>query len=141
MQAAQTQVGYLEHPGRARPTSRRRRRAQPAPGRSSHEAKIKAKSAKEQIEIIEEQHRVDGRSGPRSTGSSRPGRSQKNLLGRPVEIGQELISIADLSGDWVLEVDVPDDDMGPVLAAQSKLEQEIARGQEDSRATRSRPTS
>ena len=37
------------------------------------------------------------------------------------------------SGDWVLEVEVPDDDMGPVLAAQSKLEAEIARGQEAAR--------
>ena len=53
---------------------------------------------------------------------------KKNLLGRPVEIGQELVSVAGTEGDWVLEVDVPDDDMGPVLAAQSKLEDEIKRG-------------
>jgi len=48
--------------------------------------------------------------------------------GRPVEVGQELLQIADTSGEWVLEVEVPDDDMGPVLDAESKLKAEIAKG-------------
>ena len=42
---------------------------------------------------------------------------KKNLMGRPVEIGHELLKIAAIGGDgdWVLEVEVPDDDMGPIL--------------------------
>ena len=44
-------------------------------------------------------------------------------------------SIAATDGDWVLEVEVPDDDMGPVLAAQSKLEAEIAAGKKQPGST------
>ena len=33
--------------------------------------------------------------------------------------------------DWVLEVDVPDDDMGPILRAQHKLEAEIKAGKKE----------
>ena len=40
----------------------------------------------------------------------------------------------------MLEVEVPDDDMGPVLEAQSKLDEEIAAGDEKP-ATPLRPTS
>ena len=54
--------------------------------------------------------------------------ARKNLMGRPVEIGTELLQVAATDGDWILEVEVPDDDMGPVLAAQSKLETEIKAG-------------
>jgi hypothetical protein len=55
---------------------------------------------------------------------------KKNFMGRPVEVGQELVAIAATGdeSDWVLEVQVPDDDMGPVLAAQSKLQADIAAG-------------
>ena len=51
-------------------------------------------------------------------------------MGRPVEIGHELLNIAAISGDsdWILEVNVPDDDMGPMLMARSKLQEEIAAG-------------
>ena len=54
--------------------------------------------------------------------------AKKNLLGRPVEIGTELLQVAATDGDWILEVEVPDDDMGPILAAQSKLEDDIKTG-------------
>ena len=54
--------------------------------------------------------------------------ARKNLMGRPVEIGTELLQIAATDGDWILEVEVPDDDMGPILAAQSKLEADIKDG-------------
>ena len=60
---------------------------------------------------------------------------QKNLLGRPVEIGQELVSVASTEGEWVLEVEVPDDDMGPILEAQSKLEKAIKAGTKPPDAT------
>jgi hypothetical protein len=49
-------------------------------------------------------------------------------MGRPVEIGTELLQVAATDGEWILEVEVPDDDMGPILAAQSRLEADIAAG-------------
>ena len=61
--------------------------------------------------------------------------ARKNLMGRPVEIGTELLQIAATDGDWVLEVEVPDDDMGPVLAAQSKLEADIRDGRKPAGTT------
>ncbi len=54
--------------------------------------------------------------------------AKKNLMGRPVEIGTELLQIAATDGEWILEVEVPDDDMGPVLAAKSQLQADIASG-------------
>ena len=93
------------------------------------EAKITAKSAAEQIEIIQEQ--IDSLSirAPQD-GIITTWEVKKNFMGRPVEIGQELVAIAATGddSDWVLEVQVPDDDMGPVLAAQSKLQADIAAG-------------
>jgi multidrug efflux pump subunit AcrA (membrane-fusion protein) len=40
------------------------------------------------------------------------------LQARPVERGEVLVTVADLSADWQLELDVPDDQMGYILAAQ-----------------------
>jgi multidrug efflux pump subunit AcrA (membrane-fusion protein) len=91
------------------------------------EATIKAKSAQEQIELIQDQLAMLTVRAPVS-GLITTWEVKKNLYKRPVEIGQELVTVADTLGEWVLEVDVPDDDMGPVLAAQSKLEDEIKRG-------------
>jgi hypothetical protein len=54
---------------------------------------------------------------------------KKNLLNRPVEVGQELISVAALEGEWVLEVHVPDDDMAPIREADQELRERIAAGQ------------
>jgi biotin carboxyl carrier protein len=89
--------------------------------------RIKAKSAQEQIEIIQEQLEEMVVRSPLD-GVITTWEVRKNLLGRPVEVGQELISVAATDGEWVLEVDVPDDDMGPILDAQSKLESEIKAG-------------
>jgi hypothetical protein len=91
------------------------------------EAMIKAKFAQEQIELIQDQLAMLTVRSPVS-GLITTWEVKKNLHKRPVEIGQELVTVADTTGEWVLEVDVPDDDMGPVLAAQSKLEDEIKRG-------------
>ncbi len=60
---------------------------------------------------------------------------KKNLTNRPVDVGQELLQIAALDGDWVLEVDVPDEDMAPILAARAKLEREKANNQKPADAT------
>ena len=67
--------------------------------------------------------------------------AKKNLMGRPVEIGTELLQVAAEDGDWILEVEVPDDDMGPILAAKSKLDADIKDGPEEGRHDRCRLTS
>lgn len=47
------------------------------------------------------------------------------LLARPVERGEVLITVADLSADWQLELDVPDDRIGYVLAAQHEMKPDL----------------
>ena len=61
--------------------------------------------------------------------------AKKNLMGRPVEIGTELLQVAATDGEWILEVEVPDDDMGPILAAKSQLDEDIKAGREKPDAT------
>ncbi len=43
---------------------------------------------------------------------------QKSLSDRPVQRGQLLLSVANLRGPWVAELDVPDDEIGHLLSAQ-----------------------
>ncbi len=88
------------------------------------EAKITAKSTKARIEIVEEQLESMNVRSPQD-GIITTWEARKNLMGRPVEIGTEVLQIAATDGEWILEVEVPDDDMGPVLAAQSDLEADI----------------
>ena len=92
-----------------------------------HEARIKADGAEKQIKIILEQLESMKIRAPLD-GIITTWEPQKTLKSRPVEIGTELLQVAALSGEWEMEVDVPDDDMGPVLAAQSKLQKEIVAG-------------
>jgi multidrug efflux pump subunit AcrA (membrane-fusion protein) len=47
------------------------------------------------------------------------------LLARPVERGEVLVTVADLSADWQLELDVPDDRMGYVLTAQHDMKPDL----------------
>jgi multidrug efflux pump subunit AcrA (membrane-fusion protein) len=91
------------------------------------EARITAKSTKARIEIVEEQLESMNVRSPQD-GIITTWEARKNLMGRPVEIGTELLQIAATDGEWILEVEVPDDDMGPVLAAQSQLQADIASG-------------
>lgn len=91
------------------------------------EAEIKAQSAKEQIQIIDEEFETMSVRAPHD-GIVTTWEVKKNLLGRPVEVGQELVSIASTEGEWVLEVDIPDNDMAPVLDAQSRLDARIKAG-------------
>jgi hypothetical protein len=47
------------------------------------------------------------------------------LLARPVERGEVLMTVADLSADWQLELAVPDDRIGYVLAAQKEIKPDL----------------
>src|SRR5262249_28876599 len=119
-----TQVGYLNiQESKAKTTEEKYQ----IMGQES-EAKIKAKSALEQIDIIQEQLASMTVRAPQ-TGIITTWETKKNLLGRPVEIGQELITTAATEGEWELEVEVPDDDMGPVLEARRRLDAQIQSGE------------
>lgn len=48
------------------------------------------------------------------------------LTARPVERGQALVTVADLSGPWVVELHVPDNRTGHVLEARSAAQQPLA---------------
>jgi multidrug efflux pump subunit AcrA (membrane-fusion protein) len=47
------------------------------------------------------------------------------LEARPVQRGQLLLTVADLDGPWVLEIEVPDDQIGHVLAARHALKPDL----------------
>ena len=47
------------------------------------------------------------------------------LVARPVERGEVLVTVADLSADWQLELEVPDDRIGYVLEAQQELQADL----------------
>ncbi len=98
------------------------------------EAKLTYKGSRERIEIVEEQIESTNIRSPQD-GIVTTWEAKKTLMGRPVEIGTELLQIAGTEGEWVLEVEVPDDDMGPVLAAKSKLEADIKAGRKKADAT------
>ncbi len=45
----------------------------------------------------------------------------EKLLNRPVERGNVLLTVADTNGPWRLEIDMPEDRMGPVARADNEL--------------------
>jgi len=47
------------------------------------------------------------------------------LEGRPVQKGQALLTVSDLEGPWVVEVEVPDDQIGHVLAARASIRKDL----------------
>lgn len=126
MSQAQSQVGYLTIQANKTSVTGRPEEVNQIKGQLA-EAREKANGARQQLEIVEEQIASLSIVAP-VNGVITTWEVRKNLLGRPVEIGQELISIAATEGDWILEVDVSDDDMGPVLRAQSQLEKDIKAG-------------
>src|SRR5262249_46016249 len=98
------------------------------------EAHLTYKGAKERIEIVEEQVESMNIRSPQD-GIVTTWEAKKTLLGRPVDVGAELLQVAGTEGEWVLEVEVPDDDMGPILSAKSKLEADIKAGRKKPDAT------
>ena len=91
------------------------------------EAQIKYRSAQEQLDIINEQLKTLILTAP-CNGIVTTWEVEKNFMRRPVEVGQELIQIADTSGEWVLEVEVPDSERGPILTAADRLKRDITSG-------------
>ena len=124
----------------ARRSTRSRTRRRPRSRARPQEAKIKAESADKQIQIIQEQIESMKIRAPQD-GIITTWEPQKTLKGRPVEIGTELLQVAAVGGDWEMEVEVPDDDMGPILAAQSQAPEGDRRRDASRRARPWRPTS
>ncbi len=89
------------------------------------QAEIQRKSAEEQIAIINDQLRMMEVRAPQD-GIVTTWEVKKSFLNRPVDVGQELIQVASLEGQWVLEVNVPDHDMGPILEARGRLDRLMA---------------
>jgi hypothetical protein len=85
------------------------------------QAEIKRDSAKKQIEIIEDQYAKMEVRAPHD-GIVTTWEVKKNFRNRPVDMGQELIQVASVDGEWTLEVNVPDHDMGPILESKGRLE-------------------
>ena len=98
------------------------------------EAEVKEQGSREQIRILTDQDESLTVHAPQD-GIVTSWEVRKNLLGRPVDVGTELVSIASTEGDWDLEVEVPDSEMAPVLEAKSKLDAQIAAGTRDPGST------
>jgi multidrug efflux pump subunit AcrA (membrane-fusion protein) len=99
------------------------------------EANIQLESTQKQIDLIKEMEDLMEVRAPVEGIITSPFEVKKDLAGRPFEVGQELLQIAATDNDWVLEVEVPDDDMAPVLDARSKLDAEIAAGKKQAGST------
>ncbi len=91
------------------------------------QAEIKLESVARQLEIIEDQRKMLEITAP-IAGIVTTWETKKNLLNRPVEVGTELIQIAMMKGPWIMEVEVPDDDMAPILATRARLLKDIKNG-------------
>ena len=94
------------------------------------EAEIRKESADRQIKLINEQLALMEVRAPHE-GVITTWQARRDFQGRPVEIGQELVEVNGTEGEWNLEVEVPDDDMEPILEAQDKLRKEVAEGKKE----------
>ena len=90
-------------------------------GAELDQAEIKRRSAMDQLQIIDEQLAKMEVRAPHD-GIVTTWDVRKSLMGRPVDVGQDLLQVAAVEGDWVHEVDVPDHDMAPILEAKSRLD-------------------
>ncbi len=92
------------------------------------EAEIQIDTSMKKKEILDEQIELMTLRSPHDGIIVHPFDIRRELMNRPVEVGQELLQIASMDGEWVEEVDVADDDMGPVLSAQARLDAEKTAG-------------
>ncbi|HEY2250445.1 MAG TPA: HlyD family secretion protein, partial [Planctomycetaceae bacterium] len=83
------------------------------------EVRESLKSLEQQLEILNAQRDELVVRSP-LTGSVITWNVRQLLEARPIQKGQILMQVADLRGSWVLEVEVPDDRIGHVLAARDR---------------------
>ncbi len=83
------------------------------------EVRESLKSLEQQLEILKAQRDELVIRSP-LTGSVITWNVRQLLEARPVQRGQALMQVADLHGPWVLEVEVPDDQIGHVARSQAR---------------------
>jgi multidrug efflux pump subunit AcrA (membrane-fusion protein) len=88
------------------------------------ELKELLKGLGEQHDILERQQRDLVVRGP-IDGQALTWNLKQLLEARPVQRGQTLLTVADLDGPWVLELHLPDDRTGHVLAARDELKRDL----------------
>lgn len=88
------------------------------------EVRESLKSLDQQLEILKGQRDELVVRSP-LTGSVITWNVRQLLEARPVQRGQVLMQVADLRGPWVLEVEVPDDRIGHVLAARDRSQADL----------------
>ncbi len=107
-------------------------RASPDDRRDAHQRTADEEELKEQLKGLEDQRNLLTQQREalviRSpiAGEAITWNVQELLTARPVERGQALVTVADLSGPWVVELHVPDNRTGHVLEARSTAEQPLA---------------
>jgi multidrug efflux pump subunit AcrA (membrane-fusion protein) len=105
--------------------------ASPESRRKPHELSAEEEDLKEQIKGLGEQQKIlEAQRADLTVRSPIDGEALtwniKQLLeARPVARGQALLTVGDLKGPWVLELDVPDDRAGFVLAARDELQSDL----------------
>jgi multidrug resistance efflux pump len=88
------------------------------------EVRESLKSLDQQLEILNAQRDELVVRSP-LTGSVITWNVRQLLESRPVQRGQVLMQVADLYGPWVLEIEVPDDQIGHVLAARDGMRPDL----------------
>jgi multidrug efflux pump subunit AcrA (membrane-fusion protein) len=101
--------------------------AGPETRRRPHELAAEEEELKELLKGLAEQKKIlDAQQAALTVRSPIDGDAltwniKQQLEARPVERGQALVTIGDLAGPWMLELDVPDDRAGYLLEAQQSL--------------------
>ncbi|OYV87927.1 MAG: hypothetical protein B7Z73_09400, partial [Planctomycetia bacterium 21-64-5] len=91
--------------------------AKSAAAREIAEHDVEVKSFRRQLALLEEKKEKTKIASP-IDGLITTWDFEKDLLARPVKPGDALLTVADDSGDWQLELDTPEDRMGHIVWAQ-----------------------
>ncbi|HVA50316.1 MAG TPA: biotin/lipoyl-binding protein [Pirellulales bacterium] len=91
--------------------------AKSAAEREISEHDVEVKSFRRQLALLEEKKEKTKITSP-IDGLITTWDFEKDLLARPVKPGDALLTVADDSGDWQLELDTPEDRMGHIVWAQ-----------------------
>lgn len=89
------------------------------------ELKQKLRSLDQQLELLQRKKEQLVVTSP-IAGEVTTWNLEQLLLNRPVRAGQVLVEVGDVSGAWELELKVPEDDIGHVVQAQSKLGEQLS---------------
>ncbi|MCH9656773.1 MAG: efflux RND transporter periplasmic adaptor subunit [Planctomycetes bacterium] len=83
------------------------------------ELNVRLKSLGEQLDLLKKQQEALTLKSPLA-GEVLTWDFEEKLLTRPVQRGQRLLTVANLKGPWILNMQVPDSEIGHILEAQRK---------------------